>query len=107
MCPCFVLEPCAVLPQYQATIAVGRDAFIDAAAVMSCLDLIVTSDTSIAHSAGAPGRPVWVALEHAPDRCWTARSLRRPVVSDNEALSSERQHDWHGVFERVAGMSPY
>ena len=41
----------------------GPDAFVDTAAMMSCLDLIITSDTSIAHLAGALGRTVWVALK--------------------------------------------
>ena len=48
----------------------GPDAFIDTAAVMMSLDLIVTSDTSIAHLAGALGRPVWVALRRVPDWRW-------------------------------------
>jgi ADP-heptose:LPS heptosyltransferase len=48
----------------------GPDAFIDTAAVMSHLDLIITSDTSIAHVAGALGRPTWVALKYVPDWRW-------------------------------------
>src|SRR5262249_34758146 len=48
----------------------GADAFIDSAAIMASLDLIVTSDTSIAHLAGALGRPVWVALQAVPDWRW-------------------------------------
>ncbi len=48
----------------------GADAFLDAAAVIESLDLVVTSDTSIAHLAGALGRPVWVALQHVPDWRW-------------------------------------
>ena len=36
----------------------GADAFIDTAAVMQSLDVIITCDTSIAHLAGALGRPV-------------------------------------------------
>ena len=48
----------------------GPDAFVDTAAVMQNLDLVVTSDTSIAHLAGALGRPVWVALQHVPDWRW-------------------------------------
>jgi len=45
----------------------GEDAFLDTAAVMASLDLVITSDTAIAHLAGALGRPVWVALKFAPD----------------------------------------
>src|SRR5215471_14113507 len=48
----------------------GLDAFIDTAAVMSTLDLIITSDTSVAHLAGALGRPAWVALKQVPDWRW-------------------------------------
>jgi hypothetical protein len=42
-------------------------AFLDTAAVMMHLDLVVTSDTSIAHLAGALGREVFVALRKIPD----------------------------------------
>jgi hypothetical protein len=48
----------------------GEDGFLDAAAVMMNLDLIITSDTSIAHLAGALARPVWVGLQHVPDWRW-------------------------------------
>ena len=42
----------------------GEDAFIDTAGAMMNLDLIITSDTSIAHLAGALGRPCYVILQH-------------------------------------------
>jgi hypothetical protein len=45
----------------------GPDAFLDCAAVMETLDLVVTVDTSIAHLAGALRRPTWVALKYIPD----------------------------------------
>jgi hypothetical protein len=48
----------------------GRDAFLDAAAAMSSLDLVVSSDTSIAHLAGSLGRPVWTLLQEFPDWRW-------------------------------------
>src|SRR5262249_16251041 len=48
----------------------GPDAFIDTAAVMKSLDLIITSDTAIAHLAGALARPTWVALKQVPDWRW-------------------------------------
>jgi tetratricopeptide (TPR) repeat protein len=48
----------------------GPDAFLDAAAVMSTLDLVVSSDTSIAHLAGSLGRPVWTLLHASPDWRW-------------------------------------
>jgi hypothetical protein len=45
-------------------------AFMDTAAIMANLDLVVTSDTSIAHLAGALGRPLWVLLQKVPDWRW-------------------------------------
>jgi regulator of sirC expression with transglutaminase-like and TPR domain len=48
----------------------GGDAFLDTAAMMMALDLVVTSDTAIAHLAGALGRPVWLALKHIPEWRW-------------------------------------
>ncbi len=80
----------------------GGDAFIDTAAAMPCLDLIVTSDTSIAHLAGALGRPVWVVLKSVPDWRWL---LGRPASPWYPSMTLYRQSargDWQGVFERVA-----
>jgi tetratricopeptide (TPR) repeat protein len=48
----------------------GPDAFVDAAAVMPSLDLVICSDTSIAHLAGALARPVWTLLHASPDWRW-------------------------------------
>jgi tetratricopeptide (TPR) repeat protein len=48
----------------------GSDAFIDTAAVLPCLDLVITLDSAIAHLAGASGRPVWVSLQRVPDWRW-------------------------------------
>ena len=44
--------------------------FAETAALISCLDLVITVDTSVAHLAGALGRPTWILLPYTPDYRW-------------------------------------
>ncbi len=44
--------------------------FGETAALISCLDLVITVDTSVAHLAGALGRPTWILLPYTPDYRW-------------------------------------
>ena len=48
----------------------GSEALVETAGLIQELDLIITSDTAIAHLAGSLGKPVWVLLHHAPDWRW-------------------------------------
>ena len=48
----------------------GSDAFVDSAAVMANLDLFITTDTALAHLAGAVGCPTWLLLKQVPDWRW-------------------------------------
>jgi tetratricopeptide (TPR) repeat protein len=67
--------------------------FADSAALIECLDLVITVDTAVAHLAGALAKPVWVLLDARPDFRWmlerddspwypTARLFRQPVPGD-------------------------
>jgi hypothetical protein len=56
----------------------GADAFVDTAAAMTCLDLVVTCDTSIAHLAGALALPVWVALKIDAEWRWLTERTDSP-----------------------------
>jgi hypothetical protein len=80
----------------------GTDAFIDTAAVMSHLDLIVTSDTSIAHLAGALGRPTWVALQHVPDWRWLLDRNDSPWYPTMRLFRQQKRNDWSTVFRDMA-----
>src|SRR5262249_27258558 len=44
--------------------------FTETAALLSCLDLVITVDTSVAHVAAALGRPTWILLPQIPDFRW-------------------------------------
>jgi Flp pilus assembly protein TadD len=79
----------------------GPDAFLDTAAVMESLDLVITSDTSIAHLAGALGRPTWVALKHIPDWRWLLGRADCPWYPGHRLFRQERRGDWEGVFGRI------
>jgi ADP-heptose:LPS heptosyltransferase len=80
----------------------GPEAFLDAAAVMECVDLIVTSDTSVAHLAGALGRPVWVALQHVPDWRWLLEGETCPWYPTMRLFRQPRRGDWASVFTAIA-----
>lgn len=80
----------------------GPDAFIDTAAVMANLDLIVTADTVIAHLAGALARPTWVALPHVPDWRWLLDRDDSPWYPTVRLFRQKRANDWDGVFAEIA-----
>ena len=80
----------------------GADAFLDTAGVMTSLDLVISSDTSIAHLAGALGRPVWIAMRHVTDWRWMAQGEVTPWYSTARVFKQSARGDWAGVFERIA-----
>jgi len=80
----------------------AANAFLDAAAVMCCLDLVITSDTSIAHLAGALGCPTWVALKHMPDWRWLLDREDSPWYPTLRLFRQREPGDWQDVFERIA-----
>ncbi len=84
------------------TLDAGPDAFVDTAAVMQSLDLVVTSDTSVAHLAGALGRPVWVALRHVPDWRWLLHRPDSPWYPTMRLFRQTTRGDWTGVFDAIA-----
>jgi hypothetical protein len=76
----------------------GPDAFLDTAAIMECLDLVITSDTSIAHLAGALGIPTWIALQQVPDWRWLLHRADSPWYTQARLFRQSRRGDWNGVF---------
>lgn len=77
-------------------------AFVDTLAVMASLDLVVTSDTAIAHLAGAAGIPVCVALCHLPDWRWGLMGESSPWYDSMHLVRQEHAGDWAGVFQRIS-----
>jgi tetratricopeptide (TPR) repeat protein len=79
----------------------GPQAFLDSAAVMANLDLVITCDTALAHLAGALGRPIWVALKHVPDWRWLQDRADCPWYPTMRLFRQSRRGDWDGVFVAI------
>ena len=65
---------------------VESGAFMDTAAIMKNLDLVITSDTATAHLAGGLGVPVWVALPRCPRLPMATGARGQPLVPDDAAF---------------------
>jgi tetratricopeptide (TPR) repeat protein len=76
----------------------GPEAFLDSAAVMDCLDLVITLDSALAHLAGALGRPVWVALKQVPDWRWFLDRSDSPWYPSMRLFRQKTEGDWSSVF---------
>jgi ADP-heptose:LPS heptosyltransferase len=77
-------------------------ALVDTAALIAELDLVITVDTSIAHLAGALGRPGWVMLPFAPDWRWQLGRADSPWYPTLRLFRQPRARDWPAVAEHVA-----
>ena len=77
-------------------------AFMDTAAVMYSLDLVITSDTAVAHLAGAMGIPVWVALCKSADWRWLEERDDSPWYPTMRLFRQAELGDWGALFERMA-----
>ena len=81
----------------------GPDAFLDTAAIIANLDLVVTCDTSTAHLAGALGRPVWLALKHVPEWRWMLKRTDSPWYRALRLFRCGPGDDWPVLFREMAG----
>jgi tetratricopeptide (TPR) repeat protein len=73
----------------------------ETAALVATLDLVVTTDTCIAHLAGAMGKPVWILLPHLSDWRWMQVMETTPWYPTARLFRQQTPGDWTGVLERV------
>jgi ADP-heptose:LPS heptosyltransferase len=76
--------------------------FMDTAAIMRHLDLVITSDTSVAHLAGGLGVPVWLATSYAPDWRWMMHRGGCLWYPTTRLFRQTKIHQWNDVFTRMA-----
>jgi tetratricopeptide (TPR) repeat protein len=75
--------------------------FNETAALVSCLDLVITVDTSIAHLAGSMGCPTWIMLAHRPDWRWLLDRNDSPWYPTVRLFRQATAGDYKGVIERI------
>ena len=76
--------------------------FMDSAAVIRNLDLVVAADTSTAHLAGALGAPIFLAISYSPDWRWLLDRDDSPWYPTMRLFRQTKHKLWPEVFERIA-----
>ncbi|MGH6679609.1 MAG: tetratricopeptide repeat protein, partial [Bradyrhizobium sp.] len=75
--------------------------FVQTAALISCLDLVITVDTSVAHLSGALRRPTWILLPFTPDYRWLLGRDDSPWYPTVRLFRQTAPRDYASVLERV------
>jgi hypothetical protein len=98
------IEQLDALPEGMQVESLGENFpqdFSDTAAAMEAMDLIISCDTSVAHLAGALGRPAWVALRHAADWRWLAERKDSPWYPQMQLFRQPNRGNWTAVFREI------
>ena len=96
-------EDQATLLEYPGVIDPTADLtdFSETAALVSCLDLVITVDTSVAHLAAALGRPTWILLPYTPDYRWLLDRDDSPWYPTARLFRQSATRDYGEVLDRV------
>ena len=79
----------------------GLTDFAETAALMSCLDLVITVDTSVAHLAGALGCPTWVLVPYTPPYRWLLNRDDSPWYPSVRLFRQTQAREYESVLDRV------
>ncbi len=74
----------------------------ETAAILQCLDLVITADTALAHLAGALGVQVWLVLQSVADWRWLTDRTDSPWYPTMRLFRQRITGDWTEVFQRIA-----
>src|SRR6185437_2286867 len=75
--------------------------FVETAALIRCLDLVITVDTSVAHLSAALGRPTWILLPYTPDYRWLLDRDDSPWYPTVRLFRQDKTRDYGKVLDRV------
>jgi ADP-heptose:LPS heptosyltransferase len=76
--------------------------FYDTAGCLGQMDLVLSVDTSVAHLAGALGKPVWTLLPHPGDWRWLLQRTDSPWYPTMRLFRQSQSGQWQPVIARVA-----
>jgi hypothetical protein len=82
----------------------GPDAFLDSAAMMENIDLVISSDTALAHLAGALGIETWLALKYVPEWRWFLGRNDSPWYPSLRLFRQKMPGDWTPVFAQMEAV---
>lgn len=95
------LPPGMIVETLGEDYAAGPDSFVDAAAAMHCVDLVVTTDTAPAHLAGALGCPCWVLLMQVPDWRWFIERDDSPWYPHTRLFRQAERGNWETPVHKL------
>jgi ADP-heptose:LPS heptosyltransferase len=78
------------------------DAFVDSMAMLTQVDLLITTDTGLAHLAGAQGIPTWLLLSAVPDWRWGVEGESTAWYPSLRLFRQRTLGDWGDVVRRIA-----
>jgi tetratricopeptide (TPR) repeat protein len=96
------ISPQFNLRRFDETFDTTNGRFMDTAAVIKNLDLVITIDTSIAHLSGAIGTPTWIILPEPADWRWMLKRSDTPWYPQNVRLFRQpKTGDWNSVMQTI------
>jgi len=80
----------------------GENSFLDSAAILKCVDLVISSDTALTHLAGAMNCKTWLPLKLSPDWRWLLDRSDSPWYPNHTLFRQSKFDDWSTPFENMA-----
>ena len=77
------------------------ETFSETAAMISSMDLVISSDTAVAHLAGSLGKPIWILLQFVPDWRWLLDREDSPWYPTARLFRQDDTREWDNVIGRV------
>ena len=75
--------------------------FSDTVALIECMDLVISVDTSLAHLAGAIGKEIWIMLAFMPDYRWMLDRDNSPWYPSAKLIRQDESRNWSNVLNVI------